>query len=121
MIPWFKLPPSGISPPVLLDSPVAENSQQSILEGKMTEPSNSVRFPQCGTHERIERDQQACLTKLDRAPVDAYTRILRQFTQWIVTRPGYRERFQSASLSTPVVEDGHSLLTQRARGDSLRS
>ena len=87
----------------------------------MTEPSNSVRFPQCGTHERIERDQQACLTKLDRAPVDAYTRILRQFTQWIVTRPGYRERFQSASLSTTVVEDGHSLLTQRARGDSLRS
>ncbi len=60
----------------------------------MTEPSNILSFPQLGNEEWIESYHQACLTKLNDATVDAYLRILRQFTEWVAKRPGHGKQFQ---------------------------
>ena len=76
----------------------------------MTDPSDIVPFPQLGAQEWIESYQQACLTKLDEATVDAYTRILRQFTAWVATRPGHHRHFQPDQLTATVAEGYLSLL-----------
>ena len=47
---------------------------------------------------------QACLTKLDEATIDAYLRILRQFTEWVARRPGHAKHFQPEQLTATVVE-----------------
>ena len=70
----------------------------------MTEPSNIVLFPNSGNEEWIGSYHQACLTKLDEATVDAYLRILRQFTEWVVKRPGHAKHFQPEQLTATVVE-----------------
>lgn len=87
----------------------------------MTELSNIVPFPQLGTQEWIESYQQACLTKLDEATVDAYTRILRQFAQWVATRPGHSRHFQPDQLTTTVVEGYLSLLKEQGYSVSHRT
>jgi len=46
----------------------------------MTEPSNIVPFPNTGNEEWVLSYQQTCLTRDDEATIDAYMRILRQFT-----------------------------------------
>src|SRR5947209_6036553 len=70
----------------------------------MTEPTNIVPFPNIGNEEWIESYHQACLTKLDEATIDAYLRILRQFTQWVAGRPGHAKHFQPDQLTMTVVE-----------------
>lgn len=87
----------------------------------MTEPSNIVPFPQLGMQEWIEGYQQACLTKLDEATVDAYTRILRQFTEWVAKRPGHGKHFQPDQLTTTVVEGYLSLLKGQGYSVSHRT
>ena len=54
----------------------------------MTEPSNLVPFPEFGNKAWIKGYHQARLTKLDEATVDAYLRILRQFTEWVALALG---------------------------------
>ncbi len=49
----------------------------------MTELSNIVPFPNAGNEEWILSYQQTWLTKHDEATIDAYIRILRQFTAWV--------------------------------------
>src|SRR6266571_158604 len=60
----------------------------------MTEPLNIVPFPDSGNEEWIGSYHQACLIKLNEATIDAYLRILRQFTQWVAKRPGHAKHFQ---------------------------
>src|SRR6266487_2849725 len=80
---------------------------------KMTEPSNLISFPQFGNIVWIESYQQAHLTKLNEATVDAYLRILRQFTEWVAKRPGHGKHFQPGQLTTTVVEGYLSLLKEQ--------
>jgi site-specific recombinase XerD len=87
----------------------------------MTEPTNSVPFPHVGNEEWIESYQQACLTKLDEATIDAYLRILRQFTQWVAKRPGYAKRFQPDQLTMTVVEGYLSRLKEQGYSVSHRT
>jgi site-specific recombinase XerD len=79
----------------------------------MTEPANSVPFPPIGNQEWIEGYHQACLTKLDEATIDAYLRILRQFTQWVAKRPGHAKHFQPDQLTMTVVEGYLSWLKEQ--------
>lgn len=53
----------------------------------MMEASNIVPFPQSGSEQWITEYQQTCLSKRDEATIDAYVRILRQFTEWIAKLP----------------------------------
>lgn len=79
----------------------------------MTELSNIVHFPNSANEEWIGSYHQACLTKLDEATIDAYLRILRQFTAWVAKRPGYAKHFQPEQLTTTVVEGYLSLLKEQ--------
>jgi len=79
----------------------------------MTEPSNIVPFPSTGNEEWVLSYQQACLTKHDEATIDAYTRILRQFTAWVAKRPGHSKHFQPDQLTATVVEGYLSLLKEQ--------
>src|SRR6202521_2067730 len=80
----------------------------------MTEPLNIVPFPDSGNLEWIESYQQACLTKLDEATIDAYLRILRQFTEWVAGRPGYAKHFQPDQLTMTIVEGYLTRLKEQA-------
>ena len=79
----------------------------------MTEPSNLVSFPSLGNHEWIEDYQQACLSKRNEATIDAYLRILRQFTEWVAKRPGHSKQFHPEQLTTTVAEGYLSFLKDR--------
>lgn len=87
----------------------------------MTEPTNSVPFPDVGTHEWIEGYHQARLTKLDEATIDAYLRILRQFTEWVAERPGHAKHFQPDQLTVTVVEGYLSQLNEQGYSVSHRT
>jgi site-specific recombinase XerD len=87
----------------------------------MTEPSNIVPFPQFGAQEWIESYQQACLTKHDEATIDAYMRILRQFTAWVAKRPGQSKHFQPNQLTATMVEGYLSLLKEQGYSVSHRT
>ncbi len=87
----------------------------------MTEPSNLVSFQERGNTVWIESYQQARLTKLDEATVDAYLRILRQFTEWVAKRPGHGKHFQPEQLTTTVVEGYLSLLKEQGYSVSHRT
>src|SRR6266581_8785800 len=87
----------------------------------MTEPSNIVPFPDSGNEEWIGSYHQACLTKLDEATIDAYLRILRQFTQWVAGRPGHAKHFQPDQLTMTVVEGYLSWLKEQGYSVSHRT
>ena len=70
----------------------------------MTEPSNLVSLPSLGNQKWIESYQQACLSKRNDATIDAYVRILRQFTEWATKRPGHKKHFLPEYLPTTVAE-----------------
>jgi hypothetical protein len=59
----------------------------------MTEPSNIVAFPHMDASAWILGYQQDYLLQKDEATVDAYVRILRQFTAWVATLPGQGGQF----------------------------
>ncbi len=79
----------------------------------MTEPSNIVPLPNSGNEEWVGSYHQACLTKLDEATIDAYLRILRQFTEWVAKRPGHAKHFQPEQLTVTVVEGYLSQLKEQ--------
>ncbi|HZU70781.1 MAG TPA: tyrosine-type recombinase/integrase [Ktedonobacteraceae bacterium] len=87
----------------------------------MTEPSNIVPFPDAGNEAWILSYQQACLSKHDEATIDAYTRILRQFTAWVARRPGHSKHFQPDQLTATVVEAYLSLLKEHKYSVSHRT
>ncbi len=87
----------------------------------MTDPLNIVSFPQLGNAEWIEGYHQACLTKLDEATIDAYLRILRQFTEWVAKRPGHGKHFQPDQLTTTIVEGYLSRLKEQGYSMSHRT
>jgi site-specific recombinase XerD len=70
----------------------------------MSASSNVIPFPQSGAEVWIEEYRQARLVQKDAATVDAYLRILRQFTQWIAERPGYGRHFEPTQLTQTSVE-----------------
>ena len=70
----------------------------------MSEPSNILPFSSPGTEEWIEEYRQTCLTKRDSATLDAYVRILRQFSSWAAGRPGHGKHFKPTQLTATVVE-----------------
>jgi site-specific recombinase XerD len=78
----------------------------------MTDPANLISFPSPGNQEWIEQYQQACLGKRSEATVDAYLRILFQFTEWVAKRPGHGKQFHPEQLTTTVTEGYLSFLTQ---------
>ena len=87
----------------------------------MMEPSNIVPFPSTGNEEWVLSYQQACFTKHDEATIDAYTRILRQFTAWVAKRPGHSKHFQPDQLTATVVEGYLSLLKEQGYSVSHRT
>lgn len=87
----------------------------------MTEPINIVPFPHSGNEEWIEGYHQACLIKLDEATIDAYLRILRQFTEWVAKRPGHAKHFQPDQLTMTVVEGYLSRLKEQGYSVSHRT
>src|SRR5207302_963161 len=87
----------------------------------MTEPSNLVSFPQLDNEEWIEGYRQACLTKHDEATIDAYLRILHQFTEWVAKRPGHGKHFQPDQLTMTIVEGYLSRLKEQGYSVSHRT
>src|SRR5207245_11625760 len=70
----------------------------------MTELSNMVAFPHAGTSVWIDGYQQDCLdARCDEATVDAYVRILRQFTAWVAKRAGQGGHFVPSQLTSTAV------------------
>jgi len=86
----------------------------------MTEPSNLVSFPSIGNREWIEEYQQACLSKRSDATVDAYLRILFQFTEWVAHRPGHSKQFRPEHLTATVTEGFLSSLKDQGYSVSHR-
>ena len=62
-----------------------------------------------------------CLDKSYHHTVDVYTRILRQFTEWVATRPGHSRHFQPEQLTTTVVEGYLALLKGQGYSVSHRT
>jgi site-specific recombinase XerD len=87
----------------------------------MTEASNIVPFPNSGNEEWILSYQQSCLIRHDEATIDAYMRILRQFTVWVARRPGHSKHFQPDQLTATVVEGYLSLLKEQGYSVSHRT
>ena len=86
----------------------------------MTEPSNLVSFPSIGNREWIEEYQQACLSKRSDVTVDAYLRILFQFTEWVAHRPGHSKQFRLEHLTATVTEGYLSFLKDQGYSVSHR-
>ena len=87
----------------------------------MTEPSNVVSLQERENSVWIESYQQARMTSLDEATVDAYLRILRQFTEWVAKRPGHGKHFQPEQLTITVIEGYLSLLKEQGYSVSHRT
>lgn len=82
--------------------------------------SNIVPFPQSGADVWIAEYRDTCLLQKDAATVDAYMRILRQFTQWVAERPGHAKTFLPTHLTATVVDMYLSLLKEQGYSVSHR-
>src|SRR5438067_13294260 len=88
----------------------------------MTESSNVVPFSSVGTSVWIEGYQQDCLdARCDEATVDAYVRILHQFTAWVAKLPGHGGQFAPSQLTTTTVERYLSVLKEQGYSISHRT
>ncbi len=87
----------------------------------MTESSNVVPFPHVGTSQWLVGYQQDCLTQKDEATVDAYLRILRQFTAWVAKLPGHGGQFAPTQLTQTSVERYLSALKEQGYSVSHRT
>src|SRR5260370_26489066 len=87
----------------------------------MTEPSNIVAFPHVGASVWIEGYQQDCLRQKDEATVDAYLRILCQFTAWVAKLPGKGGQFVPSQLTTAAVQRYLSVLKEQEYSVSHRT
>src|SRR2546429_8728211 len=87
----------------------------------MSESPNRVPFPHVGTAAWILGYQQDCLMQKDEATVDAYLRILRQFTAWVTKLPGQGGHFVPSQLTTTAVERYLSVLKEQGYSVSHRT
>src|SRR5437762_1096086 len=87
----------------------------------MSASSKVIPFPQSGAEVWIDGYHQARLVQKDAATVDAYLRILRQFTHWVAQRPGLGKHFEPAQLTTTAVELYLSSLKERGYSLSHRT
>src|SRR6266704_3465757 len=88
----------------------------------MTELSNMVAFPQASTSVWIDGYQQDCLdARCGEATVDAYVRILRQFTAWVAKLPGQGGQFVTSQLTTTAVARYLSALKEQGYSVSHRT
>src|SRR5207302_9058341 len=88
----------------------------------MTELSNMVAFPHAGTSVWIDCYQQDCLdARCGESTVDAYVRILRQFTAWVAKLPGQGGQVVPSQLTQPAVERYLSVLTEQRYSISHRT
>ena len=87
----------------------------------MTEPFNMIAFPQLDAKVWIESYQQDCLMQKDEATVDAYVRILRQFTAWVAKLPGQGGQFVPSQLTATAVERYLSVLKEQGYSVSHRT
>ena len=80
--------------------------------------SNIVTFPQVGASVWTLGYEQDCLRQKDEATVDAYMRILRQFTAWVAKLPGQSGQFvpsqahddrRGTVFSSVLKEQGYSV------------
>jgi site-specific recombinase XerD len=82
-----------------------QNSRQKNFEGKMTDYGGTLTFsPQSEASSWISAYHQARLLQKDEASGDVYLRILRQFTAWVIPRPGQGKQFLPEQLMRTVVE-----------------
>ena len=87
----------------------------------MTELSPLTSFPQNEASPWISAYHQARLLQKDEATVDAYLRILRQFTAWVIARPGHGKQFRPEQLTRTVVEVYLSTLQEQGYSVSHRT
>src|SRR5260370_17023412 len=87
----------------------------------MSGSSNLVPFPHVGTSVWIEGYQQDCLMQKGEATVDAYVRILRQFSAWVAKLPGQGGQFVPSQLTTTAVERYLSALKEQGYSVSHRT
>ena len=66
---------------------------------------NILLFPQATTNPWIENYYQAELSGKNEATIDAYLRILRQFTSWIAQLPGSEGSFHPRFLTKTAFSD----------------
>src|SRR5215472_5554035 len=83
--------------------------------------SKILPFPQSGAELWIDEYQQAKLVQKDAATIEAYLHILRQFTQWVVERPGHGRHFELDQLTQTSVELYLSLLKEQGYSASHRT
>jgi site-specific recombinase XerD len=87
----------------------------------MSASSKILPFPQSGAEVWIDEYHQAKLARKDAATVDAYLRILRQWTSWVVERPGHRRHFEPDQLTQTSVELYLSSLKEQGYSVSHRT
>jgi site-specific recombinase XerD len=87
----------------------------------MSASSKVIPFPQSGAEGWIDGYHQAKLAQKDAATVDAYLRILRQFTEWVAERPGHGRHFEPGQLTTTAVEMYVSSLKEQGYSVSHRT
>ncbi len=100
-----------------------KNSYRKFFNGKMGKMSGSskvVLFPLSGAEIWIDEYHQTRLAQKDAATVDAYLRILRQFTEWVAERPGHGKRFEPDQLTATAVEMYVSSLKEQGYSVSHR-
>ena len=87
----------------------------------MRASSKVIPFPLSGAEIWIEEYRRARLAQKDAATVDAYHRILRQFTHWVAERPGYGRHFEPDQLTQTSVEGYLSSLKEQGYSVSHRT
>ncbi|MBO0782398.1 MAG: tyrosine-type recombinase/integrase [Ktedonobacteraceae bacterium] len=87
----------------------------------MTASSKIISFPQTGAAEWIESYVKEVLSKHDESTVEAYQRILRHFTTWVVELPGHEKRFLPTQLTPTSIELYLSTLRDQGYSVSHRS
>ena len=87
----------------------------------MSASSNVIPFPQSGAEVWIEEYRHARLVQKDAATIDAYLRILHQFTHWVVEPPGHGRHFEPTRLTQTSVELYLSSLKEQGYSVSHRT
>ena len=61
-------------------------------------------FPNQGTAAWIGAYQEEMLTAKNKATIEAYTRILEKFAEWLALRPGTSGQFHPRSMTRTAIE-----------------
>ena len=69
-----------------------------------SEPANIQPFPRQGAVAWIDAYKQEMLQAKDEATIEAYTRILEKFTEWLASRPGNSGQFHPQAITRTAIE-----------------